>query len=150
MAKRREIRVEARSTAPRGALYGLLVDSSSWPAWSPIESVELEREGDPPPDGVGAIRRNTRGRVVGRDEITELVDGERFAYRSLSGLPVRDYRAAVELSDVEGGTLIVWSAGFEPKLPGSGPLLVRGLRGFLGECAEGLAGALAGDSATRL
>lgn len=140
---RRQIEVEAHSEAPRARLFGLLADPASWPAWSPLDRVEIEREGEPPPDGVGAIRVNTRWRVVGRDEVTELVEGERFGYRSLSGLPVRDYRAAVELGDAgAGGTRIVWRASFEPKLPGSGPILAIGLTRFLQSCADGLAGAL--------
>jgi len=135
----RRIHVTATTGAPARTVFALLTDSSTWPRWSPIESVELEREGDPPPDGVGAIRRNRRGRVTGRDEIVEIADGRRFAYRSLSGLPVRDYYAVVELHRESGGTRIDWTSSFHPKWPGTGWVLERGLRRFLQQCADGLA-----------
>jgi Polyketide cyclase / dehydrase and lipid transport len=135
----RHIHVTAETSASPAAVFALLTDGSTWPAWSPIESVELEKEGIPPPEGVGAIRRNRRGRVTGRDEIVEIVPGRRFAYRSLSGLPVRDYQAAVELSETNGETRIDWRSSFAPKVPGTGWLMERGLRKFLQDCASGLA-----------
>ena len=86
------IDVSAHSSAAPAAVFALLQDGSTWPEWSPIESFELEREGDPPPEGVGAIRFFRRGRTTGRDEIVELVPDRRLGYVSLSGLPVRDHR----------------------------------------------------------
>jgi hypothetical protein len=121
------------------AVFTLLTDGSTWPRWSPIESVELEREGDPPPEGPGAIRVLRRGRTMGRDQIVDVAPDQRFGYVSLSGLPVRDYQAEVELQLLAGGTDIRWRASFLPKVPGTGWLLERGLRRFLGQCARGLA-----------
>jgi hypothetical protein len=141
--RHRHIHISARTTADRAAVFALLADGASWPGWSPIESFELERPGDPPPEGVGAIRRFRRGRVVGRDLIVAFTPDRRLAYESLSGLPVRDYQADVELRDDASGTAIEWRASFRPKLPLTGWLLERGLRGFLGQCAEGLAAAAA-------
>ena len=40
--KRRNINVNAVTPAPAAVVYGLLADGSSWPAWSAIESVEIE------------------------------------------------------------------------------------------------------------
>lgn len=137
--RRRTIDLTVESPADPHTLYGLLTDSSSWPRWSPIETVELEQPGDPPPEGVGAIRRQRRGRTTGRDQIVELVPDRRFGYISLSGLPVRDYRATVDLEATATGARIRWQASFAPKFPGTGGLLERGLRSFLQRCAEGLA-----------
>ncbi len=136
---RRHIDVTKQSQAAPNAVFGLLADGATWPNWSPIESFELEREGDPPPEGVGAVRIFRRGRTTGRDQIVEVVPDCRFAYLSLSGLPVRDYRAQIELEPAAGGTTIRWQASFSPKVPGTGWLLERGLRRFLCECAAGLA-----------
>ena len=93
MTRRREIDLEVQSTAGVAEVFALLADGTTWPRWSPLESVELERTGEPPPEGVGAIRVNRRGRTTGRDQIVEVVPGRRFAYVSLSGVPVRDYKA---------------------------------------------------------
>jgi uncharacterized protein YndB with AHSA1/START domain len=137
--RRRRIGVTQRAAAAPAAVFALLVDGETWPSWSPIEAFELERTGDPPPEGVGAIRVFRRGRTIGRDEIVEVVPDRRLSYRSLSGLPVRDYRAHVDLEPDGDGTAIQWEASFAPKVPGAGWLLERGLRRFLEQCARGLA-----------
>ena len=137
--RRRHIEVTQHSAAPPAAVFALLVDGETWPRWSPIEAFELERTGDPPPEGVGAIRVFRRGRTTGRDQIVEIVPGRRFGYVSLSGLPVRDYRAHIDLEPDGDGTAIRWGASFAPKMVGAGWLLERGLRRFLCECAAGLA-----------
>jgi len=136
---RRHVEVAKHSTAAPDAVFALLVDGDTWPSWSPIESFELERAGDPPPEGVGAIRVFRRGRTAGRDQIVEIVPGRRFGYVSLSGLPVRDYRAQIDLEPDGDGTTIRWQASFAPKVFGTGWLLDRGLRRFLCECAAGAA-----------
>ena len=137
--RRRHIEATQHSEAAPASLFALLIDGQTWPRWSPIEAFELERPGDPPPEGVGAIRVFRRGRTTGRDEIVEVVPARRLSYRSLSGLPVRDYRAHVDLEPDGDGTAIRWEASFAPKLPGTGRLLERGLRRFICECAAGLA-----------
>ncbi|HKA93857.1 MAG TPA: SRPBCC family protein [Acidimicrobiia bacterium] len=142
--RRRHIEVTAHSDAAPDAVFALLADGATWPRWSPIESFELEREGDPPPEGPGAIRVFRRGRTVGRDQLVDVAPAERFVYASLSGLPVRDYLAEVELTAVVGGTEIRWQATFSPKMPGTGRLLERGLRRFLEQCARGAAAHAAG------
>jgi len=145
--KVRRIHVTAQTPAGAAAIYGLLADGSSWPRWSPIESVSLEQPGDPRPEGVGAVRALGRGRIVGRDQILDLVPGRRFAYASRSGLPVRDYVGEVDLADDPGGgTTIHWRASFSPKVPGTGWLLERGITRFLDECAHGLAAYSAASS----
>src|SRR5262249_49102526 len=108
--------------------------------WAPVESFELERPGDPPPEGVGAIRVLRRGRTTGRDEILEFVPKRRIAYRSLSGVPVRDYVGEIDLEPAPaGGTGVRWQANFLPKWPGSGWLMESGIRRFLDRCAHGVA-----------
>jgi hypothetical protein len=137
--RRRHIEVTAHSDAAPDAVFALLADGSTWPRWSPIESFELERAGDPPPEGAGAIRVFRRGRTVGRDQLVDVAPVERFVYASLSGLPVQDYLGEVELTATVGGTDIRWQASFSPKVPGTGRLLERGLRRFLEQCARGVA-----------
>jgi len=149
--KRREIRVSAHSTASPEAIYRLLADGTTWPRWTSIESFALEQPGNPPPEGVGAIRVFRRGRTTGRDQILELVEHRRLSYASLSGLPVRDYVGVVDLEPTPaGGTTINWHSSFFPRFPGLGRILQRGLGQFLAECANGLAAyAAASNDATR-
>jgi uncharacterized protein YndB with AHSA1/START domain len=133
--------IDITVTTPAGpaAVYALLADGASWPSWSPIDAFELEREGAGAPEGVGAVRRFRNGRVGGRDTIVELVPDRRLGYTHVSSLPVRDYRANVDLEPDGAGTRIRWRASFRPVVPGTGALLRIALGRFLRRCAEGLA-----------
>jgi hypothetical protein len=123
---RQRIEHTAVATADPATVYALLRDGASWPAWAPIDSLELERPGDEEPEGLGAVRLLRGGRVTGHDT-------------HVSNLPVRDYRGDIDLEPVAGGTRIRWVSQFEPKYPGTGALLRRGLDGFIAKCVGGLA-----------
>jgi Polyketide cyclase / dehydrase and lipid transport len=136
---RQRIEHRATTTADPATVYALLRDGASWPAWSPIDSVELERPGAEEPEGIGAVRLLRSGRITGRDTITELVPDRRFAYAHASNLPIRDYRAEVDLEPTAEGTAIRWVSAFDPKVPGTGRLMRRALDGFVRALAHGLA-----------
>ena len=136
---RQRIEHHATTTADPATVYALLRDGATWPAWSPIDAFELERPGESEPEGVGAVRILRSGRVTGRDTIAELVPDRRFSYTHASSLPVRDYRGDIDLTPVGGRHGDPLGDVFEPKYPGTGGLLRRGLDGFIGECTKGLA-----------
>ncbi len=92
---------EPRSTGSCGT-------GATWPVWSPIESFELEQEGPDGGESLGAIRVFRTGRATSREEIVELEPDRRFSYALLSGLPLRGYRADVDLEPRDGGTAIHW------------------------------------------
>ena len=146
---RQRIEHRATSTADPATVYALLRDGAGWPTWSPIESFELERPGAEEPEGLGAVRVFRSGRVTGRDEIVELVPDRRFSYAHTSNLPVRDYRADVDLEPTAEGTAIRWVSSFDPKVPGTGWLLRRGLDGFVAQLTRGLAGHASATAAGR-
>ena len=137
--RRQRVEIEVFTPADAAAVYALLRDGASWPTWSPIELFTLERAGMDEPEGIGAIRVFRKGRVNGRDLITELVPGRRFGYRHFSGIPVRDYRGEIDLEPDAGGTRIRWGISFVPRWAGTGWLLRAGLGRFISQCAEGLA-----------
>ena len=138
--RKRHISIHVDSAAPPATVFRLLAEGPTWPDWSPIESFELERPGDPPPEGVGAIRVFRRGRTTGRDQILEAVPSSRLAYASRSGLPVRDDVGQVDLTpNGDGGTHLPWHSDFQPAVRGTGWLVQQGIRRFLRQCARGLA-----------
>jgi hypothetical protein len=140
MNKRQQIRVVAQSAASPAALYRLLADGPSWVAWSTLDECVSEGLAPDGAEQVGTVRRNRRGRTRGWDRITELVPDRTLGYAHVKGLPVRDYTATVTLTPTaDGGTTIVWLAGFTPRWLGTGRLLRRGIEDFLDECARGLA-----------
>jgi hypothetical protein len=131
--------VSAWSAAPPAAVFGLIRDGSTWPSWTPIGSFALEREAPDGGEGVGAIRRFKTGLVGSREEITDLVPDRRLEYRQLTGVPIRDHVASVELEPVRGGTNIVWNESFRTRVPG----LTTFLKWFIRRCANRLAAAAA-------
>lgn len=129
----------ARSSAEATTVYSLLSDGTTWPTWSPLDSFELEVQAPGGGAGLGAIRRFRSGRTVSREEVVELVPGRRFSYALLSGLPLRNYRADVDLTPVDGGTVIHWRSSFTPKVPGTGWIYRWALGKFIQRCVDGLA-----------
>ena len=144
---RQRIEHRATTTADPATVYALLRDGATWPDWSPIDSVELEHEGAGEREGVGAVRLLRSGRVTGRDTIVELVENRRFSYTNASSLPVKNYRGDVDLEPLAGGgTAITWVSEFDPKFPGTGALVRRGLEGFIAKVADGLAARATADA----
>ncbi len=95
----------------------------------------LLRPGQPDPDGVGALRRFSVGPVGGsREEVVAWEPPHHLGYIALRGLPVRHYRADVDLHEDGGGTVVTWRGSFDEIVPGTGPalrvLLARMTRGF--------------------
>jgi uncharacterized protein YndB with AHSA1/START domain len=136
----------ARSPAPVEAVWRRLADGRTWSEWNAFGTSELEREGTPEPDGVGAIRRLGQGPIVSREQILEFDPPRHLAYTILSGVPVRDYRADVELSADGSGTLISWRARFEPAIPGTGRVMRAFLRTALRSTSVRLARVAATDT----
>jgi uncharacterized protein YndB with AHSA1/START domain len=142
---RHEIDVTVTTVGSAATVWALLRDGASWPSWSPLGSFELERPAADEPEGLGAVRifRTRRGlaTTATHEQIVELVPDRRFSYALLSGLPIRDYRADVDLTPIDdGGTSIRWHSTFSGgRVPGSGPLYQRILGKFVAEVAQGLA-----------
>ena len=134
----RMVRIEktATTTADPATVYAMLLDGPGWTRWSPIDAVEIPNGRR----GVGEVRILTSGRVTGRDTVDELIPDRRFAYRNESKqIPVRNYRGVVDLEPAGDGTTIRWTSTFDPKYPGTGWLVRRGLEKFIGRMADGLA-----------
>lgn len=97
----------------------------------------LDKEGTPPPNGVGAVRRLE---AIGPPIVEEIIDYQRparFTYRLLSGAPVRDHVGTVDLREVNTGTEVTWHLRSTPKIPGFGPLLKQILKAVIGEALKG-------------
>jgi hypothetical protein len=86
--------------------------------WTPARRVVLESEGEPAPNGVGAVRAlHVLGPPV-RERVTAFEPPSRMAYAMLSGAPLDDYVGEITLTPTEAGTLITWSIEFRPRFPG--------------------------------
>ncbi len=142
--------VTARSTAPPERVFELLADAATWPLWAGflVAHGSWEREGTPPPGGVGAIRKLGRWPMYGREEIVAYEPPTHLAYTIVRGQPVRSYRAEVTLALDGDGTLITWAGIFDPLIPGTSKLMTGFFRRIITTFANGLAGYAATQSPT--
>ena len=137
-------RVETTTVASASidAVWDRLADASTWSEWGQWDETTLDREGVPPPDGVGAIRR-FRGRQTTVEEVVAFeppADGHaRLAYELRSGLPLRDYHSEVTLETVGGGTRIRWVSAFDGAYPVVGAVVRLALARFIPDTARRLA-----------
>jgi len=119
--------VTVRSAAPPEAVFAVLDDARGWPSWAGfmIQRADWERAGTPSPGGVGAIRRMGRWPQFTREEILEHDAPNHVAYTVVSGFPVRDYRADIDLAPGPDGdgTVISWRGSFREAIPHTGQIL---------------------------
>ena len=141
-------RVTASSNAPPETVFAVLADATRWREWAgPMISVsDWEREGDPAPGGVGAIRRLGRTPLFAREQIVEYEPPRHLAYTILTGIPVRGYHADIDLLPERERTTIRWSGAFEPCVPGSGAVFAA----LLGRTVRGYARAAAAEAERRV
>jgi hypothetical protein len=121
--RRYEFEASARSGAPAGTIWPLVGEASRWKDWAWMTRTDLLREGDPPPDGVGALRRFAVGPGGSQEEVVAWNPPRHLGYVVVRGLPVRHYRADVHLEGDEKGTVVTWRCSVEPLIPGTGTAL---------------------------
>lgn len=125
--------------APPEVVFEVLTDHRRYAEITPMRRSELEREGDPAPNGVGAIRVL---RSIGpplREEVIVYEPPRRFSYRLLSGAPVRDHVGTVELSPAGEGTRIVYAVRTMPTLPFGGAAVVAVVKQAIKQLLDGIA-----------
>ena len=142
MPRMHEIRVERELPVVREVAWERFTDHRSWVDWAGAMEVVLRNEGDPAPNGLGAIRvLRARGLAV-EDEVTAFEPPKRLGYRLVAGLPIRDHIGEVEFEASDAGTRLVWSIRFRPLVPGTGRLvrwaLQRSLKDILQRLSEDL------------
>jgi uncharacterized protein YndB with AHSA1/START domain len=106
----------------------------------------LDREGIPAPNGVGAIRRIE---AVGPPIVEEIIDYRRptrYAYKMLSGAPVRDHVGTVELREAGAGTEVSWHLRSTSKIPALNRPLSLLLKRVIGELLKGAVKAAEGGA----
>jgi uncharacterized protein YndB with AHSA1/START domain len=103
--------------APPQTVFDVLTEHDRYAAITPMRKSVLEREGDPAPNGVGAIRVLSSIGPPLREEVIGYQAPSRFSYKLLSGAPVRDHVGTVELSADGDGTKMVYAVRTVPTLP---------------------------------
>jgi len=108
---------ERQVAASPETVFAVLTEHHLYAEITPMRKSVLEREGEPAPNGVGAIRVLTSAGPPLREEVIAYAPPTRFSYKLLSGAPVRDHVGTVELTPHEGGTRVVYAVHTTPTLP---------------------------------
>ena len=125
--------------APIARVFDAFTDHRRYAEMTPVRKSTLDREGDPPPNGVGAVRRLA---IAGPPIVEEITGYERptfFAYEARKGLPVREHRGEVRLRDIGGRTEMTYTVSFTGLVPRSEPVVGLVLRQAVGGLVRGIA-----------
>jgi uncharacterized protein YndB with AHSA1/START domain len=115
---------ERQVAAPVETVFEVLTDHRRYAAITPMRKSVLEREGEPAPNGVGAIRVLAAVGPPLREQVIAYEPPTRFSYELLSGAPVRDHVGTVELTPRDGGTRVVYAVHTTPTLPLGGGAVI--------------------------
>jgi uncharacterized protein YndB with AHSA1/START domain len=115
------VRVEHVIRAPVEQVWDRYTDHRSWTDWAGLGTVTIDREGVPPPNGVGCVRAISNLGVRVLEEVLSFERPHRMTYRVVrGGLPIKDHLGEVVLTPHQQGTLVTWQCRFNSKIPGLG------------------------------
>jgi hypothetical protein len=136
----RSVHVTRTIPAPAEDVFDLLADHANYDQFRPIHGSELVEQGDPVPNGVGALRRIKVWPLVFDEEITVYERPTRLDYLIVKlNVPFKHDGGTINLSRDGGGTLVDWRSSFSVPTPVIGgveeliwePVLARGFRRVL-------------------
>lgn len=124
-----ELTVTRTLRAPPELVFDTLTVARRYPQYTPFRRVEMEREGEGAPDGAGAIRALHLAGPPLRERVLVHERPRRFEFEVLSGAPGVHSYVGTQTFEVDGaGTRVSYRIDFEPRTPGTGPVLALGLR----------------------
>jgi uncharacterized protein YndB with AHSA1/START domain len=125
--------------APTETVFEVLTNHRGYAEITPVRRVEMEREGELAPNGVGAIRVLHAVGPPLREEVIAYEAPSRFSYKLLSGLPVRDHVGTVELTPNGTGTKVVYAVRTHPTVPLVGGAVVLAVKQAIKQLLGGVA-----------
>jgi polyketide cyclase/dehydrase/lipid transport protein len=127
--------INRTTSAPAATLFRLETDGARWSEWAKplIVQSSWERQGDPAPGGVGAVRKVGMWPMLMREKTIAYEKDRRHAYAQIGPrLPAKDYRAELLLTpNATGGTDLRWIGSFAEGMRGTGPPMRVFLRGVV-------------------
>jgi uncharacterized protein YndB with AHSA1/START domain len=124
--------------APPETVFDVLTDHRGYSELTPLRRSALEREGEPAPNGVGAIRVLTAVGPPMREEVIVYERPGRFSYKVLSGLPVRDHVGTASLEANGDGTKVTYALRTTPTVPFAGGIVVLVIKRAITQLLNGV------------
>jgi len=136
----REVHVTRTIPAPPDEVFDLLADHANYDRFRAIHASELITQGDPAPNGVGALRRIKVRPLVFEEEITVYEPPTRLDYLIVKlNIPFQHHGGSITLTADGYGTHVDWRSSYTVPTPLIGgpeelvwqPVLSRGFRRVL-------------------
>jgi uncharacterized protein YndB with AHSA1/START domain len=124
--------------APVDVVFDVLVDHRGYAKITPLRSSTLEREGEPAPNGVGAVRRLSLVGPPIREEVTAYESPTLFAYKALSGVPAKSHTGTVKLVGNGDRTQVDWTVDSIPSLALLEPVWAAAVRPAITQLLRGI------------
>ena len=142
----RTIEVERGIEAQPEQVFDLLSDHANYDRFPGVHRAGLLSQGDPPPNGLGAVRRIVSFPMRFDEEITAFERPTRLDYQIVRiNAPYVHHGASIRLLEDRGRTIVSWTSRFSVPGPLGGLqervwqlLLARGFRRVLGEIRKTL------------
>ncbi|MDA3627548.1 SRPBCC family protein [Saccharopolyspora sp. WRP15-2] len=110
--------------APIDDVFEAYIDHEKFSQVPLVRSCELTRRGDTEKNGLGAVRELDCGPFQFREEITGFDRPHRMEYRIRESRPSLEHTfGRVDLAEVPGGTLVIWTTVFGVRVPVVGKLV---------------------------
>jgi uncharacterized protein YndB with AHSA1/START domain len=144
----RTVHVTRTIPAPPDEVFDRLADHANYEKFRPINASELIREGDPAPNGVGALRRIKAWPLVFEEEITAYEPPTRLDYLIVKlNAPLKHDGGSITLTPEGHATRVDWRSSFSVPVPVVGgvqelvwqPVLGRAFRRVLEDVERMLA-----------
>ena len=120
----RTLHITRTIPAPPEPVFDRLADHANYGRFRPIHSAELVREGDPPPNGVGALRRIKVRPLTFDEEITAYERPTRLDYLIVKlNVPFEHQGGTITLTPQGDSTRVDWSTTFRVPVPLIGPAI---------------------------
>jgi uncharacterized protein YndB with AHSA1/START domain len=114
----RTVQVTRSIPAPAAAVFDLLADHANYDRFRGIRGSELLNEGEPAPNGVGAMRRVQTGPLRFEEEITAYERPARLDYLIVKiNAPYQHDGGTIRLTERSGWTLVEWTSSFRVPTP---------------------------------
>ena len=115
--KKISVGAQGDSKAARSEVWSLVANANHYPKWGPWSEGGYEPE-HPGPSQPGMHQWFKYGRTTSREQILDVREGTNVVYTVTGGIPVKNYRAVIELTDNAVGTHISWTADWDATLLG--------------------------------
>jgi len=102
-----EVLIQQRFAAPPEKVFAVVTDHKRIEQWQPGTRVTLEKLGNPPPNGLGAVRKVSGGPLSVYEEVVRWEEPRAMDYRLIKGFPLRDHLGEIRFSPTPGGGTLV-------------------------------------------